>query len=61
MTDGQGNGSEIVYTWSDNSCATGDRYLRTADGTVWKQHLSPLGPPGTGETRGYVRDGKVYR
>lgn len=60
MTGGKG-GSEIVYTWSDDSCSTGDRYLKTADGSVWKETMAPLGPPLTGQTRGFIKNGKVYR
>lgn len=54
------NGSEVVQTWTSSSCATGDYYLRTADGTIWKSTMAPA-YCGTGQTRGDLRDGKVYR
>ncbi len=51
------NGSQIVNTWTDSSCQTGESYYRTADGRTWK--TSSGQSLGTGETRGYMRGNKI--
>jgi len=60
MTGGIGYGTKIVKTWSNSSCQTGDYFIRTEDGSVWKAELSPR-VLGTGEVGGKMRDGKAYR
>lgn len=59
MTSEQGKGSDVEYRWSDSSCSTGDYYLRTKDGQVWKSEQSP-GYQGTGERRAVLIGNKVY-
>lgn len=57
---GDAPGSPITRTWTDSSCGTGDRLLRTADGTIWKESLAPV-YCGRGQVRGVIRDGKIVQ
>jgi hypothetical protein len=56
---GNGEGEQVLYTYTDRSCGTGDYYVVTKGGH-WKWTMSPS-LPATGDVRGQLRDGKVYR
>lgn len=49
---------QVIHTWQNNSCATGESYVRLSDGSVWKvYHIGSPDPRGTGDQRGELGNG----
>jgi len=60
MMTGGNDGSEVVRTWSDSSCGTGDYLLQTADGAIRKIRMTDSPPFVTRKVGGKIPSDKFH-